>query len=107
MNRVPRRRFTASPRGVCSRLRAAEQALSRELEGRIKLQIAHLHDCRPKSLAMGDAIKWLKLRVSQLPAHLPPDAAKRILCSQIDTCRALLEGGAQGCVARPERGGVG
>ncbi|EOD24539.1 hypothetical protein EMIHUDRAFT_100973 [Emiliania huxleyi CCMP1516] len=63
----------------------AGKALSRELEGRIKLQIAHLHDCRPKSLAMGDAIKWLKLRVSQLPAHLPPDAAKRILCSQIDT----------------------
>ena len=34
---------------------------------------------------MGDGIKWLKLRVAQVPGHLPNDAAKRLLCQQIDT----------------------
>jgi translation initiation factor eIF-2B subunit delta len=61
------------------------KVLSRELETRIKIQIQHLNDCRPKSLAMGDGIKWLKLRVAQVPGHLPNEAAKRLLCQQIDT----------------------
>lgn len=42
-------------------------------------------DCRPQSMAMGNATKWLKMRVGHLPPHLSNDKAKALLCSQIDT----------------------
>jgi len=61
------------------------KVLSRELETALNQQIQYLIDCRPQSMAMGNVIKWLKLRVGQSPPHLPEETAKRQLCAQIDT----------------------
>ena len=60
------------------------KVFSRELEGRLKSHIQYLTDCRPKSLAMGDAIKWLKVRIAQVPPHLEHAAARKLLSEQID-----------------------
>ena len=60
------------------------KVFSRELEGHLKSHIQYLTDCRPKSLAMGDAIKWLKCRIAQIPPHLNGDDARKLLSSQLD-----------------------
>ncbi len=36
-------------------------------------------------MAMGNAIKWLKLRVGHTPPHLPDDKVREMLIGQIDT----------------------
>jgi len=61
------------------------KVLSRELETNLNQQIQYLVDCRPQSMAMGNAIKWLKMRVGHAPPHLPNHQAKEMLCTQIDT----------------------
>jgi len=61
------------------------KVLSRELEIHLSKQIQYMIDCRPQSMAMGNATKWLKMRVGHLPPHLSNDRAKALLCSQIDT----------------------
>ena len=35
-----------------------------------------------QSMAMGNAIKWLKMRVGHTPPHLPNHQAKEMLCTQ-------------------------
>ena len=61
------------------------KVLSRELETSLKEQIQYLVDCRPMSMAMGNAIKWLKMRMGHVPPHLVDDDAKQVLCEMIDT----------------------
>ena len=61
------------------------KVLSRELETCLKYQIQYLVDCRPQSMPMGNAIKWLKLRVGHAPPHLPEAEVKQMLCDTIDT----------------------
>lgn len=47
-------------------------------------QIEYLSACRPMSFAMGNAVRWLKLRVSQVDIDLPDEEAKELLLSHID-----------------------
>jgi len=61
------------------------KVLSRELDLCLKQQIQYLVDCRPQSMPMGNAIKWLKLQVGHAPPHLPEETVKQMLCDKIDT----------------------
>lgn len=62
----------------------ATKALNRDLEAKLRPQIQYLVDCRPVSIGMGNAIKWLKGRITKLPAHLGEEEAKELLCEEID-----------------------
>ena len=43
------------------------KVFARELDSSLKTQIQYLVDCRPQSMAMGNAIKWMKNRVVLVP----------------------------------------
>ncbi|KAI3321736.1 translation initiation factor eIF-2B subunit delta [Xylariaceae sp. AK1471] len=47
-------------------------------------QIEYLSACRPMSFSMGNAIRWLKLQVSQIDPDVPDFEAKKQLCASID-----------------------
>lgn len=47
-------------------------------------QIEFLASCRPLSISMGNAIRWLKLEISKVDIDLPDVDAKRNLCDAID-----------------------
>ena len=62
------------------------QVLSRELLTHLDKQIQYTVDCRPQSMAMGNAIKWLKMRVgSRAVDQLSSAKAREMLGGQIDT----------------------
>lgn len=59
--------------------------LQRDLSNRVLNQaIAFLVECRPLSASMGNAIKFLKTRASQLEPTLPDDKARAALVDAID-----------------------
>uniref|UniRef100_A0A7S1STN3 Translation initiation factor eIF2B subunit delta n=1 Tax=Tetraselmis chuii TaxID=63592 RepID=A0A7S1STN3_9CHLO len=62
----------------------AQKMISRDLLARLNKQIDFLAECRPLAVAMGNAIKHLKLRVQQLDPTLPEERAKAILTDTID-----------------------
>ena len=63
-----------------------QQVLSRELLTHLDKQIQYTVDCRPQSMAMGNAIKWLKMRVgSRAVDQLSSAKAREMLSGQIDT----------------------
>lgn len=47
-------------------------------------QIEYLASCRPLSISMGNAIRWLKLEVSNIDIDTPEAEAKKDLCDRID-----------------------
>jgi translation initiation factor eIF-2B subunit delta len=47
-------------------------------------QIEYLTSCRPLCVAMGNAIRWLKLQVAKLDVEQSDDEAKEQLCAAID-----------------------
>lgn len=47
-------------------------------------QIEYLSSCRPLSISMGNAIRWLKLEVSKIDPSVPDAEAKKGLCDSID-----------------------
>jgi translation initiation factor eIF-2B subunit delta len=59
--------------------------LSRDLLSKLNRCIRFLIDCRPLSISMGNAFRWLKMRVSKIPVHLDEAEAKEELCTQIRT----------------------
>jgi translation initiation factor eIF-2B subunit delta len=48
-------------------------------------QIDYLTSCRPLSVSMGTAIRWLKLEISKVDPNEPDDQATASLCEAIDT----------------------
>jgi len=61
------------------------KVLQRDLTGRVLNQaIAFLVECRPLSASMGNAIKFLKTRVSQIDVALPEDNARAMLLQLLD-----------------------
>mmetsp|Transcript_2414 Transcript_2414/g.6064 ORF Transcript_2414/g.6064 Transcript_2414/m.6064 type:complete len:287 (-) Transcript_2414:248-1108(-) len=58
--------------------------LSRDLTARLNKQIDFLAECRPLAVAMGNAIKHLKMHVQHLDPGLPEERAKAILTDTID-----------------------
>jgi len=65
-----------------------EEVFHLALANKIKPCIRFLLDCRPKSISMGNALRWLKVTIGKLP-QLSPNAsteqAKEFLVAEIDT----------------------
>ncbi|KAF9495753.1 IF-2B-domain-containing protein [Pleurotus eryngii] len=59
--------------------------LSRHLMTHLSPQITHLVSARPMSVTMGNAIRQLKLEISDTDIDLPEQDAKDALCLKIDT----------------------
>lgn len=86
--------------GSCARLVATMQAFKSVIESYttppknsltrhftshvLSPQIEYLSSCRPLSISMGNAIRWLKLEVSKVDPSTPDAEAKRSLCDAID-----------------------
>lgn len=62
----------------------AEKTLIRDLTAKIGSYVSFLIECRPLSISMGNAIRFLKNRIAKLPLTLSESEAKALLCSDID-----------------------
>ncbi|KAI4142596.1 MAG: hypothetical protein L6R39_004876 [Caloplaca ligustica] len=60
-------------------------SLPRHLTIHLSAQIDYLVSCRPLSVSMGNAIRWLKLLISRIDPDTPESEAKSHLCSAIDS----------------------
>lgn len=61
-----------------------EKALNRDLTAKINCYVSFLIECRPISISMGNAIKFVKTRIANLPLTLSETEAKATLLSDID-----------------------
>lgn len=61
-----------------------EKTLVRDLTAKISSYVSFLIECRPLSVSMGNAIKFLKNRIAKLPHTLSESEAKISLQSDID-----------------------
>ncbi|CAH1433368.1 unnamed protein product [Lactuca virosa] len=61
-----------------------EKALNRDLTTKINSYISFLINCRPLSISMGNAIKFVKTRIANLPLTLSESEAKQNLLSEIN-----------------------
>ncbi|KAL8826004.1 MAG: hypothetical protein Q9170_007574 [Blastenia crenularia] len=59
-------------------------SLTRHLTLHLSTQIDFLVSCRPLSVSMGNAIRWLKLTISHIDPDTPESKAKSELCTAID-----------------------
>lgn len=62
----------------------AEKSLTRDLTTKIGSYVSFLIECRPLSISMGNAIRFLKNRIAKLPLSLSESEAKASLRSDID-----------------------
>ena len=60
------------------------QSLPRHLPQHLSSQIEYLTSCRPLSISMGNAIRWLKLKISEIDPDTEEDVAKTDLREDID-----------------------
>ena len=85
--------------------------LCRHLDSYLKPQINYLVSCRPISVSMGNAIRYLKMEIASIPVDMPEDDAKkylddrivmfirdRIFCAQTVICELAAEKIRQGDV---------
>lgn len=61
-----------------------EKVLARDLTAKISSYVSFLIECRPLSISMGNAIRFLKSRIADLPLNLSEAEAKSSLKSDID-----------------------
>ncbi|KAL4633285.1 hypothetical protein ACB092_04G112300 [Castanea dentata] len=61
-----------------------EKTLARDLTAKISSYVSFFIECRPLSISMGNAIRFLKTRISDLPLTLSESEAKAALCSDIE-----------------------
>ncbi|KAF8407869.1 hypothetical protein HHK36_007007 [Tetracentron sinense] len=61
-----------------------EKTLNRDLTAKISSYVSFLTECRPLSISMGNAIKFLKSQITNLPLTLSESEAKTTLRSDID-----------------------
>ncbi|KAI3462822.1 hypothetical protein Pfo_019485 [Paulownia fortunei] len=61
-----------------------EKSLIRDLTTKINVYVSFLIECRPLSISMGNAIRFLKTRIANLPLNLSESEAKTSLISDID-----------------------
>lgn len=61
-----------------------EKTLARDLTAKISSYVSFLIECRPLSISMGNAIRFLKNRIAKLALNLSESEAKANLCSDID-----------------------
>ena len=62
-----------------------KQVLKRHLDSYLKPQISFLVQFRPMSISMGNAIRYLKMKIAKLEPDMPEADAKLYLCECIDT----------------------
>ncbi|XVF50661.1 hypothetical protein PTKIN_Ptkin04bG0119800 [Pterospermum kingtungense] len=60
-----------------------EKTLIRDLTSKISGFVSFLIECRPLSMSMGNAIRFLKSRIAKLPLSMSESEAKAALCSDI------------------------
>ncbi|XP_068580684.1 translation initiation factor eIF2B subunit delta isoform X2 [Cebidichthys violaceus] len=60
------------------------EELSRDLVNKLKPYISFLNQCRPLSASMGNAIKYIKKEISNIPSQCKEEEAKSKLLSCID-----------------------
>lgn len=61
-----------------------EKTLDRDLTAKISSFVSFFNECRPLSISMGNAIRFLKNRIAKLPLSLSESEAKALLQSDID-----------------------
>ncbi|XP_027168706.1 probable translation initiation factor eIF-2B subunit delta isoform X2 [Coffea eugenioides] len=61
-----------------------EKTLTRDLTAKVNNFVSFLIECRPLSISMGNAIRFLKSRIAKLPITLSEAEAKSSLCSDIE-----------------------
>ncbi|XP_071710938.1 translation initiation factor eIF2B subunit delta-like isoform X2 [Rutidosis leptorrhynchoides] len=61
-----------------------EKALNRDLTAKINTYVSYLIECRPLSISMGNAIKFVKTRIANLPLTLSESEAKSNILSEIN-----------------------
>ncbi|KAK7281680.1 hypothetical protein RIF29_09876 [Crotalaria pallida] len=61
-----------------------DKALVRDLTAKISSYVSYFTECRPLSISMGNAIRFVKSRITKLPSRLSESEAKEALCSDID-----------------------
>ncbi|CAN0891511.1 Translation initiation factor eIF-2B subunit delta [Linum grandiflorum] len=61
-----------------------EKVFTRDLTAKISSQVSFFTECRPLSMSMGNAIRFLKNRIAKLPLSLSESEAKASLCDDID-----------------------
>ncbi|KAF4394304.1 hypothetical protein G4B88_018454 [Cannabis sativa] len=61
-----------------------EKNLNRDLTAKISSYVSFLIECRPLSISMGNAIRFLKSLIAKLPLTLSESEAKTLLQSDID-----------------------
>ncbi|PIA63488.1 hypothetical protein AQUCO_00201084v1 [Aquilegia coerulea] len=61
-----------------------EKSLGRDLTAKIGSYVSFMNECRPLSISMGNAIRFLKNRIAKLPPTLPESEAKAALQTDID-----------------------
>ncbi|KAF5479858.1 hypothetical protein F2P56_000647 [Juglans regia] len=62
----------------------SEKTLSRDLTAKINSYVSFLIECRPLSISMGNAIRFLKSRIAKVPLTLSESEAKALLQSDIE-----------------------
>ncbi|XP_066533231.1 translation initiation factor eIF-2B subunit delta isoform X2 [Hoplias malabaricus] len=60
------------------------EELARDLVNKLKPYISFLNQCRPLSASMGNAIKYIKKEISNIPSQCKEEEAKKKLLSCID-----------------------
>ncbi|KAK3225612.1 hypothetical protein Dsin_005474 [Dipteronia sinensis] len=61
-----------------------EKTLVRDLTAKISSYVSFLIECRPLSMSMGNAIRFLKSRIAHLPLTLSESEAKAVIFKDID-----------------------
>lgn len=62
-----------------------DKELSRDLDAKIKPYITFLNQCRPKSVSMGNAIKYIKWHINHIPRDMADTEAKKRLNEAINS----------------------
>ncbi|KVH88643.1 Initiation factor 2B-related protein [Cynara cardunculus var. scolymus] len=62
----------------------SEKTLARDLTSKINSSVSFLIECRPLSISMGNAIRFLKSRIAKITLAQTESEAKTFLCSDID-----------------------
>lgn len=62
----------------------ADKEFARHLESKLKQSINYVEQCRPKSISMGNAIKFLRSKIYNLSADMPEKEAKASLIESLE-----------------------
>ncbi len=76
--------LTALKRVIADYVTPPQKELSRDLDATLKPHIDFLKQCRTLSVAMGNAIKFLRAKINSVSPEQSDDEAREELCGHID-----------------------